>query len=120
LEHLNREIKNIIHGLGVNKTEDGLIRCGKAPGAISEILMRYDCDNNIAEYSGAHSKPGCQKELETIIRELQRCHMFEYISGRKHSTFPKPVSPLHAKPKQDVIDWTTEHMQKRYVKNSAW
>ena len=112
LEHLNKEIKNIIQGLGANKTKDGLIRCGKALGTISETLMQYDNDNNIAKCSGAHSKLGCQKELEAIIKELRKCRVFEYVDGRKHSTFPKPVSPLCAKPKQDVIDWTTEHMQK--------
>jgi len=47
LEHLNKDIKNVIQGLGANITNEALIRCGKALSTISETLMHYDNNNNV-------------------------------------------------------------------------
>ena len=58
-----------------------------------------------------------QEELEMITNELQKNHVLEVINGQKHPLFPKPVNTLHAKSKQNIIDWTTDHLNTRYVKS---
>ena len=52
-KHLNQVVKNTIQGLGANKTNDGLVRSGKALGTINNSLMQYGMDNNVAACSGA-------------------------------------------------------------------
>ena len=116
MEHLNRMVKTIITGLGANKTKEAIVRCSKAVGSIDEVLQQYDKCNNVTSPSGAHRKPPSKKELDIIIKELQRNKVFECTSGRRHPSFKKPVNILQAKPSKDVITWVTEHLESRYFK----
>ena len=57
LEHLNRICKTIIEHLGANKTDDVIVRCGKALGTMYRLLEKVDKDNSVSDVSGAHLKP---------------------------------------------------------------
>ena len=118
LEHLNRILKGTIEGLGSNKNKESIVRCSKALGMIQETLNKYDQDNSVCLSSGAHSAPKSHKELLTIIKELQEHEVFEIIPGRKHPSFCKPVSIMHAKSTQDIIDWVVDHLENRYFKKT--
>ena len=119
LEHLNRILKGTVEGLGSNKTKEGIVRCSKALGVIHETLKRYDQENSVCLSSGAHGRPEYKKELQTIIKELQENKVLEVIPGRKHASFSKPVSLMHAKPTKDILAWVVEHLEKRYFNNKT-
>lgn len=119
LEHLNRILKGTVEGLGSNKSKEGIVRCSKALGVVHATLKKYDEDNNISLSSGAHGRPEYKKELQTIIKELQENKVFNVIPGRKHASFSKPVSLIHAKPNKDILAWVIEHLEKRYFNNKT-
>ena len=47
MEHLNREAKNVLSGLGSNITDAAVIRVGKALGEIVQILHQFDTISEI-------------------------------------------------------------------------
>ena len=91
-EHLNRMCKIALQGLCANKTEKAITRIGKAQGTLSLVLDKFDEENctSLAS-SGVHKKLTAEKDRDTIIKQLQQAHVFDYCnSHRKHSNFPKP------------------------------
>lgn len=115
-EHLNRLCKTIIHSLGPNRGDEAVIRCGKALGTVNNVLSQFDEDNDVAVPSGAHSCPSYAKEMCTLIKELKHTNILtEAPAGRKHSSFPKPRSILHAQPSGKVLTYVLEHLQKTCI-----
>ena len=53
MEHLNREVKTAIQGLGANKSKKAILRTGKAIGILTNKLAKFDKDNNISSDRGA-------------------------------------------------------------------
>ena len=53
-----------------------------------------------------------------IIKELQKNQVFEEIPVRKHPSFHKPVSIIHAKSTLHIIDWVVKHLENHYLKIS--
>ena len=48
-EHLNSVVKDFIRGLGANKTEDAIMRIGKALGTLFPVIENFDEENNITQ-----------------------------------------------------------------------
>ena len=48
-EHLNSVVKDFIRGLGANKTEDAIMRIGKALGTPFPVIENFDEENNITQ-----------------------------------------------------------------------
>lgn len=116
LEHLNRLCKNSIHGLGPNRKDEAIVRCGRALGTIHGVLNTFDVDNNIVLASGAHSCPSYKKELQTIVDELIRSRaLAESSTARKHDSFSKPTNVLHAQPIRSIVTWLVEHLPKSNI-----
>ena len=109
-EHLNRVCKDAIQGLGMNKSEKAITRVGKAMGTLFPILCHFDEDNAVHNYSGTHSPPSSEKDINMIIHQLQQSKAFTNIPGRKHRTFPNPRDVLHSKDHSELIDWMKKHL----------
>ena len=85
-EHLNRMCKIALQGLCANKTEKAITRIGKAQGTLSLVLDKFDEENCTLASSGVHKKLTAEKDRDTIIKQLQQAHVFDYCnSHRKHS-----------------------------------
>lgn len=95
-EHLNRLLKEAVHGLGSNKTEQAITRIGKALGTLSPIMDRFDKENAVPESSGQHHPASLLKGRDLILCQLQQSEVFKSKGGQKHRTFPKPRDVLHA------------------------
>ena len=52
MEHLNRECKQGISGLGANSTDVSIQRIGKCIGRIYSTLLQYDTVNAVKQESG--------------------------------------------------------------------
>ena len=70
MEHLNREAKNGLTGLGSNITEAAVSRVGKCIGQLSEILKNFDEVNNIKKPSDRHSKKSLEKDMAVLLDQL--------------------------------------------------
>ena len=54
MEHLNKEAKNAIAGLGSNITSESVTRIGKCIGRTIEVTKQFDRVSGIKEPSGSH------------------------------------------------------------------
>ena len=110
LDHLNRICKTSMGHLGANKTDDAIVRCGKALGTMYRLLEKFDRDNSVSDVSGTHLKPSYKRDLNIILHELQESKVFKIIPGRVHTSFKKPTNIIHEKPAQNSITWIMTHL----------
>lgn len=108
MEHLNRVLKNSIHGLGVNKTASAIERVARALGTISPFWQNFDQQNNISELSGFHHRPGADNDMKKLIHELRS--VFSSHQKRTHRLFPSPRDPLHTLKQEEVKTWIVKHI----------
>ena len=95
MEHLNRIVKNGIHGLGANKAEKAMVRVGKCVDSISDVLTTYDDELGINAPSGQHTIASQQKDLDLVIQELTtRVNPFIKVPGRRHRHVNIPKTTL--------------------------
>lgn len=88
LEHLNKEAKQSIAGLGSNITDKAVQRIGKSIGHTVQIAKRFDLVNGIKEQSGRHSRQSCEKDMQLLLKELCDSEVFKQKPHRKHLNFP--------------------------------
>lgn len=89
-EHLNRELKESISGLGANITDRAIQRIGTSLRATREILARFDKINGIPPISGHHTVRSSAEDMRKLVKQLhQDTKVFAVIPGRHHSNFPK-------------------------------
>ena len=89
LEHLNHVRKELILGLGPNKTESVITCVGKALGTLSPILDQCDNENHVGTVCRAHCTPGFEKDRDLILHHLQLYNILSVLPGQFHSSFPK-------------------------------
>ena len=93
MEHLNKEAKQCLSGLGSNITDAAVTRVGKSIGLTVPILKRFDKVNGIKDASCRHSKRSCKKDMDILLKQLlDKSKVFETFSGRKHHNFPTVAS----------------------------
>lgn len=90
MEHLNREAKNSLLGLGSNITDNAVTRVGKCVGHTVEIVKKFDQANNIKEPSGRRSRRSCRRDMKILLKQLhETTQVFKINQGRAHRNFPK-------------------------------
>lgn len=110
MEHLNRMVKSCVHHLGANKTDASIERIGKSIGPVYETVSAFDQDNGIAMASGKHSAPCRAEDKKQIIKELIQNDTLSFVSGRKHSTFPKfKCNVMKGMNKDKIVTWMMGH-----------
>ena len=89
-EHLNRECKDSIAGLGANITDRAIQRVGMSLRATRKILERFDKVNGIPPLSGYHTVRSSTEDMNKLVKQLhQDTKVFTVSKGRYHSNFPK-------------------------------
>lgn len=114
LEHLNKEAKQSIAGLGSNITEEAVLRIGKSIGHTVNIVKRFDEVNKIKQPSSAHTRKSCKKDMELLIKELfVESKVFNKVPGRRHHSFPTiPPNPTKYISSNDINAWMKEQLKK--------
>lgn len=91
LEHLNRTLKDYLHGVGPNISSNTI----SASQQVTEVdvCVHFDKVSNIRPTSLYHTSPSSSEERDKIIAQLAtESRVFDYIPGRFHHTF-KSVQP---------------------------
>lgn len=84
MEHLNREAKTAIDGLGKNKSQKALQRTGKAIGTLTSTLNESYAANKFPQVSSHHSVRSSKKDLCRVINELVKFEVFDTKPGKTH------------------------------------
>ena len=112
LEHMNRLCKEMIKGLGANKTEESIIRIGKCQGPVKTILENFDKVNNVQVGSGSHSYKNDEKDGVAIIKHLLKSKVFHFLGERKHKAFKSLKTPITKAIKQKNLEkWMTDRLE---------
>ena len=101
MEHLNRQLKDMIHNLGSNITPESVQRISKALGAVSDICSNFEETTKISAVSNFHSRPSLEKDLVQLQEQLEKELVFEVKQYREHQGFKKH------KPLLSSINWKT-------------
>ena len=97
MEHLNRCVKDYIVGLGANVKEETIVQISKSLKGILSVCDNFDKECHVHPVSLHHTKKSSKKDEELVIKELtDHSHVFDYIPGRKHASFPN-IQPHVAK-----------------------
>lgn len=113
MEHLNREAKSGITGIGSNVKDGAVKRVGKSIGHTISVLSNFDIINGIKEPSGRHSKRSTAKDMKLLLKQLQDSNVFNEIPGRRHKSFPKfEANPTLYLSVQKITQWMEEKVQK--------
>ena len=107
MEHLNRECKGSISGLGANITDNAIKRVGKSLRSSSKILENFDALNAISPQSGYHTVRSSEADIAKLLKQLHEdAHVFSYIPRRKHRNFPNFTSnALKNLSTQKLLEW---------------
>ena len=112
MEHLNRECKYLISGLGANVTDNSIKRVGNCLGRLQSIVLQYDSTNNVRPESGSHACHPTATDLKRILDQLLQASVFDIKPARTHLTFPKLKTNIISKvSKRKLLSWMHEHMQ---------
>lgn len=117
VEHLNRLCKDMINGMGSNKTEKSITRIGKCVGPIKRVLDHYDNITGVSQVSQKHSEVNQQKDQSMILQCLMKSDVFGFQYGRSHKSFEKSVTvPMTTEISKDALKkWVCERMRECYI-----
>ena len=94
MEHLNRELKSGIAS-GSGKTEEAILRLGKAIGTVAPALQHFDEIGNIKHHKTRHKATSMKNDLLKVVKHLNQYKVFQSMSGRRFPSFPNQKSLLH-------------------------
>ena len=96
-EHLNRSLKDSVHGLRANVTEERIVRISKAIQCLTTICHNADTALGIPPATLHHTTQSSEKDEKLIINELMKKSLvFDFAPGRSHYSFPN-MQPCIAK-----------------------
>ena len=88
-ENRNKDLKNLIKGMGANKTTKAITRASRAAGGVRQIVDNFDDNVSLAKKSSAHTHRSIEKDVDTVLADLSTLKPFTYSQGRKYKSFPK-------------------------------
>ena len=93
MEHLNREYKTSLCGLGSNITDHSVQRIGKCLGKTTKMMQHFDeiSDSLIVMIDVPKG------DLDRVLNQLkEKSEVFRIHEGRKHSYFSKFTSAIQS------------------------
>lgn len=118
MEHLNRTLKEYLHGLGANVNESTIVHISKSLKALMDTCSHFDSICGIHNESIYHTCQDTSKDLDLIVQELVKSDVFEYVvfeyvPGRFHKTFQniKPHIAAHIDCDK-MFNWIKDHQKK--------
>ena len=107
MEHLNREFKGSISGLGANITDNAILRVGKSFLSSASTLDEFDKLNNIKPQSGHHMARAPDADISKLLKQLHtELKVYVEIAERRHRNYPNFESKVIKKlKKSDFFQW---------------
>lgn len=113
MEHLSRECKGSIGGLGASVTENAITRVGKSLRSSTQILEVFDRECGLKAQSGHHTTRSSLADVTKLLNQIFDSHVFTEHSGRCHCMFPNHQCNIMGKlTKPFLLHWLQERFQK--------
>lgn len=115
MEHLNKLCKTAIEGLGANKSEKAIVRVGKTVGVAYDLLNNFDLDNNVPPISDRHNTKSIDKDLGTIVKELQEIKAFQASSDKVQDSFKNlSTNLIRSLEEKTLKQWMVQHVEQLF------
>ena len=115
-EHLNRECKGSISGLGANLTEHAIERVGRSLRLSTRILQHFDELQGIPIQSGHHAIRSSAADFAKLVEQLHDSKVFHLFDGRAHRTFPNhSKNVIKQLSRSSLLQWFQERLQKLLI-----
>lgn len=114
MEHLNRECKESLSGLGSNITDHSVERVGKCIGRLIPIVQQFDTVNGIPSQCSHHSNRSRKGDIEKIVKQLtETSRVFSRQTGRAHRRYPNFQSNVMRKISlPELKKWMSQRFRK--------
>lgn len=123
-EICNRTCKNIVLGMGPNKTSAAIVRASKSAAGVEQIVTKFDVQTGLHKKSTAHTSRSSQEDENIMIKDLSKLQPFNTSPGRSYDAFTNiKSSPLVGMDMQNFFAWLDNHkknmaMVKRKISSS--
>ncbi|VDI79977.1 Hypothetical predicted protein, partial [Mytilus galloprovincialis] len=115
-EHAIRNQKDIIRGLGANKTETATRRASGSANIIYKIGDNVDKLLNIPKQTTSHTKKTTSKDLDLAVSILRKVGPFDYVKGRKFDSFKEiPKNPKRIVKRKDLVGGIHKKIQRLFL-----
>ena len=88
MEHMNKKLKECVGSFGANFSEKIVVQSGKSLKGIMDVCKHFDDICQLEPLSSRHTIASSMKDIDTVLQELLKSRVFDYIPGRKHKSFP--------------------------------
>ena len=108
-EICNRTSKDVVRGMGANKTRKAMMRASKASAGVFQIVQQVCNTTKIKKSSQAHTHKNNDDEI-LMLQDLQKLKPFEMNPGRYHLNFKNmQVSPTSTVDMAKLFSWLEKH-----------
>ena len=87
-EICNDSSKDVVKGMGTNKTTKAILRASQSGAGVHEIKWSFDKATNIHRVSQTHSARSSVEDELMMLQDLRKLRPFRVVSGRCHAHFP--------------------------------
>lgn len=115
-ENRNKDLKNLIKGMGANKTTIAIERVSQAAGGVRHIVENVDNNVSLNIQSSAHTHRSSEADEAKILADLRQLKPFKSSPGRKHNSFPD-IHPnnINSLKHADFNKWPSQHKKNPLV-----
>jgi len=104
--------KDVVKGMGANKTEKSILRASMSGPGVYDIKSSFDKATNIHKRSHAHSTRSSVEDEMMMLADLRKLRPFTVVSGRSHQHFSDiEISSTSSLDMGDFYTWLEKHKQ---------
>ena len=81
-------MKECVGSFRANVSEKIVVQSGKSLKGIMDVCKHFDDICQLEPLSSCHTIASSMKDIDTVLQELLKSRVFDYIPGRKHKSFP--------------------------------
>jgi hypothetical protein len=109
-EICNRVGKDVVRGMGANKTPKAMMKASKAAAGVDQILKRVIEVSNIKPASQLHTHKETSNEEVMMFQDLRKLQPFNTKKGRYHHNFKEiVVSTTSSVNMSELFTWLEKH-----------
>ncbi|CAC5402623.1 unnamed protein product [Mytilus coruscus] len=80
-------VKDLIKGLGANKTEKSIIAMSKAAPVINDVTTNFDKMLKLNEFKTKHKKRSSEEDIGTLVKKLKDLDLWNFHENRALTLF---------------------------------
>ena len=109
-EICNDSSKDVVKGMGANKTTKAILRASQSGAGVHEIKWSFDKATNIHRVSQTHSARSSVDDELMMLQDLRKLRPFRVVSGRYHAHFPDiAISTTTNHDVEELFTWLERH-----------